>query len=123
MLAVEFFVTREGAVLVNEMAPRVHNSGHWSIEGALTSQFEQQVRAALGLPLGDPARLADAVMLNLIGNDALAWPRLAAEPAAKLHLYGKAEVRAGRKMGHLTLLSPLGSGPDEAASERLRQFL
>ena len=123
VLAVEFFVTRDGAVLVNEMAPRVHNSGHWSIEGAVTSQFEQQVRAALGLPLGDPARLADAVMLNLIGNDALAWPRLVAEPAAKLHLYGKAEVRAGRKMGHLTLLSPLGHGPDEAAIERLRQFL
>ncbi len=123
VLAVEFFVTREGGVLVNEMAPRVHNSGHWSIEGALTSQFEQQVRATLGLPLGDPARLADAAMLNLIGSDALAWPGLAADPAARLHLYGKAEVRAGRKMGHVTVLSPLGSGPDEAAISRLRQLL
>jgi 5-(carboxyamino)imidazole ribonucleotide synthase len=120
VLTVEFFVARDGGVLVNEMAPRVHNSGHWSIEGALTSQFEQQARAALGLPLGDPSRLADAVMLNLIGDDVKAWRALNADPRAKVHLYGKAEARPGRKMGHVTLLSPRDGGADEAGLARLR---
>jgi 5-(carboxyamino)imidazole ribonucleotide synthase len=123
VLTVEFFVARDGGVLVNEMAPRVHNSGHWSIEGALTSQFEQQARAALGLPLGDPSRLADAVMLNLIGDDAKAWRALGAEPRAKFHLYGKSEARPGRKMGHVTLLSPLDGGPDEPGLARLRALV
>ena len=123
VLAVEFFVDRSGGVLVNEMAPRVHNSGHWTIEGAVTSQFEQQVRAALGLPLGDPSRLADAAMLNLIGEDAKGWAPLAAVPGAKLHLYGKAEARAGRKMGHVTMLSALDGGPDETGIEGLRALL
>jgi 5-(carboxyamino)imidazole ribonucleotide synthase len=101
VLAVELFETRDGRLLVNEMAPRPHNSGHWTIEGAATSQFEQLVRAICGLPLGSvdwrPSR-----MINLIGDDANDWPRYTAEPGAHLHLYGKAEIRPGRKMGHVT---------------------
>lgn len=102
VLTLEFFCGPEGPVF-NEMAPRVHNSGHWTIEGAETSQFENHVRAICGLPLG-PVRMTgrEAVMTNLIGEDADAWPELMAEPGAHLHLYGKREVRAGRKMGHVT---------------------
>ena len=102
MLTLEFFCGPEGPVF-NEMAPRVHNSGHWTIEGAETSQFENHVRAICGLPLG-PVRMTgrEAVMTNLIGEDADAWPELMAEPGAHLHLYGKREIRAGRKMGHVT---------------------
>lgn len=106
LLAVEMFVTRDGRLLVNEIAPRPHNSGHWTIDACVTSQFEQFVRAVCGLPLGSPARLCDAVMTNLIGDDVARWPELLRDPAAKLHLYGKAEVRAGRKMGHVTRLQP-----------------
>ena len=106
LLAVEMFVTRSGEVLVNEMAPRPHNSGHWTIDACATSQFEQLVRAIVGLPLGSPERHSDAVMKNLIGDEVHAWPQLAAEPGACLHLYGKAEARPGRKMGHVTRLSP-----------------
>lgn len=106
VLAVEMFVTRDGRVLVNEMAPRPHNSGHWTIDACATSQFEQLVRAICGLPLGSPARFADAVMTNLIGNDVDDWPKFIAEPGARLHLYGKAEARPGRKMGHVTRLNP-----------------
>jgi 5-(carboxyamino)imidazole ribonucleotide synthase len=102
LLAVEMFVTRDGRVLVNEMAPRPHNSGHWTLDFAVTSQFEQLVRAVCGLPLGDTAAIAPCVMTNLIGDDVAAWPAILAEPHAHLHLYGKAEVRAGRKMGHVT---------------------
>jgi len=102
LLAVEMFVTEDGRVLINEMAPRPHNSGHWTIEGCATSQFEQHARAVAGLPLGDPSALFRCEMLNLIGEDAAAWAELAADPDAKLHLYGKAEIRAGRKMGHVT---------------------
>lgn len=105
LLAVEMFVTADGAVLVNEMAPRPHNSGHWTMDGAVTSQFEQLVRAACALPLGDVSRLAPVVeMTNLIGDDADAWPTILAEPGAHLHLYGKAEARPGRKMGHVNRL-------------------
>ena len=104
VLTGEFFATAEGPVF-NEMAPRVHNSGHWTIEGALTSQFENHVRAICGLPLGD-TRLAAAgvVMDNLIGDDVHDWPAILSDPANHLHLYGKAAARPGRKMGHVTRL-------------------
>ncbi len=107
LLAVEMFVTREGEILVNELAPRPHNSGHWTIDACLTSQFEQHVRAVCGLPLGSPARLFDATMINLLGEEAADWRRWLEEPGARLHLYGKREMRPGRKMGHVTLLRPL----------------
>ena len=104
VLTVEFFACADGAV-VNEMAPRVHNSGHWTIEGAHTSQFEQHLRAILGLPLGDPSLVsAGATMENLIGPDVERWAELVAEPGADLHLYNKGEARPGRKMGHVTRL-------------------
>lgn len=108
LLAVEMFVTPEGAVLVNELAPRPHNSGHWTLDACATSQFEQLVRAVCGLPLGSTERLADAEMENLIGEAVHRWPALLAEPGARLHLYGKREVRPGRKMGHVTRLRPPG---------------
>ena len=104
VLCLEFFATADGPVF-NEMAPRVHNSGHWTIEGALTSQFENHVRAICGLPLGDTALAAKAVeMNNLIGDAAHDWPRILSDPANHLHLYGKAAARPGRKMGHVTRL-------------------
>jgi len=102
VLTVEFFASAEGPV-VNEIAPRVHNSGHWTIEGAVTSQFEQHVRAICGLPPGSTARVSGgAVMDNLIGDDVDRWPELVAEEGAHLHIYGKGEARPGRKMGHVT---------------------
>jgi 5-(carboxyamino)imidazole ribonucleotide synthase len=104
VLAVELFVTRD-ALLVNEIAPRVHNSGHWTIEACVVSQFEQHIRAVAGWPLGDPARHCDAVMDNLIGAEADDWRKLAASGGG-LHLYGKSESRPGRKMGHVTYLRP-----------------
>ena len=105
VLTVEYF-SCGGAAVVNEMAPRVHNSGHWSIEGAHTSQFEQHLRAILGLPLGDPSLVtAGATMENLIGPDIERWADYMAEPRASLHLYGKGEARPGRKMGHVTRLA------------------
>ncbi len=93
-------------LIVNEFAPRVHNSGHWTIDACLISQFENHVRAICGWPLGDVARHSDAVMTNLIGADVDDWPTLAAEPGMAVHLYGKAEARPGRKMGHVTRLFP-----------------
>jgi len=102
LLAVEMFVTADGRVLANEIAPRPHNSGHWSIDGALTSQFEQTVRAICGLPLGDPSPIAPCEMINLIGDEADAWQDFLSTPGTFLHLYGKAESRPGRKMGHIT---------------------
>ncbi len=105
VLTVEFF-SCDGTAVVNEMAPRVHNSGHWTIEGAHTSQFEQHLRAILGLPLGDASLVAaSATMENLIGPDVDRWADLVAEPGADLHLYNKGEARPGRKMGHVTRLS------------------
>jgi 5-(carboxyamino)imidazole ribonucleotide synthase len=115
VLAVEFFVTREGALLVNEIAPRVHNSGHWTLEACAVSQFEQHIRAVAGWPLGDPSRHSDAEMINLIGAEAEDWQSLARERGA-LHLYGKREIRPGRKMGHVTRLSPLSEAPTDCAS-------
>ncbi|MFN3262663.1 MAG: 5-(carboxyamino)imidazole ribonucleotide synthase [Pikeienuella sp.] len=105
VIGVEFFETAEGRLLVNEIAPRVHNTGHWTIEATATDQFRQHIKAICLWPLGDPSRHADAVMENLIGDEAGAWARLSAEPGAALHLYGKAEPRPGRKMGHVTRLS------------------
>tara|TARA_E500000305_G_scaffold32716_1_gene24780 strand:+ start:3950 stop:5023 length:1074 start_codon:yes stop_codon:yes gene_type:complete len=101
LLAVEMFVTDEGEVLVNEVAPRPHNSGHWTQDGCATCQFEQLVRAVTGLPLGPVDVLFPTVMQNLIGDEAGQWLDIAAEPHAKLHLYGKTEARPGRKMGHV----------------------
>jgi 5-(carboxyamino)imidazole ribonucleotide synthase len=104
VLTLEFFATDQGPVF-NEMAPRVHNSGHWTIEGALTSQFENHVRAICGLPLGDTGLAAARVeMRNLIGTKVNIAPQVLADPANHLHLYGKAQARAGRKMGHVTRL-------------------
>lgn len=104
VLTIEFFVMDDGSLVANEMAPRVHNSGHWTIEGALTSQFEQHIRAIAGWPLGATQRVADCEMFNLIGEQALDWQKLAADPATRLHLYGKRDARTGRKMGHVTKL-------------------
>jgi 5-(carboxyamino)imidazole ribonucleotide synthase len=109
VFAVEFFAVREGdrhRLLVNEIAPRVHNSGHWTEAACAISQFEQHIRAITGLPLGDPRRHSDCVMENLIGADIGRTAELAGEPDAVLHLYGKAEARPGRKMGHVTRISP-----------------
>ena len=104
VMTCEFFATETGPVF-NEMAPRVHNSGHWTIEGAETSQFENHVRAICGLPLGDNATIAPRIeMENLIGNDVERAAEILAEPGAHLHLYGKSEARDGRKMGHVTRL-------------------
>jgi len=113
---VEFFLTGWGDLLVNEMAPRPHNSGHWTIEGAATSQFEQQLRAVCGLPLGSTHRPEPAAMANLLGDlwagGEPDWPAALAVPGASLHLYGKGEPRPGRKMGHITALAPT---PEDAA--------
>ena len=106
VLTVEFFASADGPV-INEIAPRVHNSGHWTIEGAVTSQFEQHIRAICDLPPGSTALAgAGATMDNLIGGDVDNWPELIAEPGAHLHLYGKGEARPGRKMGHVTRVGP-----------------
>lgn len=122
VLAVELFVVGDGAdrhLLVNEMAPRPHNSGHWTLDASITSQYEQQIRAICGVGLGDTATTAPGVaMVNLLGDlwptdGEPDWSRALADPAAKLHLYGKREARAGRKMGHLTVL---GNTPAAAAT-------
>ncbi len=112
VMAVEMFETKDARLLVNEIAPRVHNSGHWTIDGCVVSQFEQHIRAVAGWPLGDPSRHSDAVMTNLLGDEIDAWRALAAEPNTALHHYGKGEARPGRKMGHVTRLYPLGLRPD-----------
>jgi 5-(carboxyamino)imidazole ribonucleotide synthase len=106
LLAVEMFVRHDGQVLVNELAARPHNSGHWTLDACTTSQFEQLVRAICGLPLGSPEPHSDAVMKNLIGADVEKWRDAVSEPNAKLHLYGKEKALPGRKMGHVTRLSP-----------------
>lgn len=115
LLCVEFFLSKDGSLLVNEIAPRPHNSGHLTIEAAVTSQFEQQLRAVCGLPLGDPSYVTAAAMANLLGEHWLgrepAFERALAEDGVALHLYGKAEPRKGRKMGHLTAV---GADPRDA---------
>ena len=117
---VEFFLTGGGDLLVNEIAPRPHNSGHWTIEGAATSQFEQQLRAVCGLPLGSTHRPEPAAMANLLGDlwagGEPDWTAALAVPGASLHLYGKGEPRPGRKMGHITALAPT---PEDAARRAL----
>lgn len=127
VLCVEFFVLRDGSLLVNEIAPRPHNSGHYSIDACVTSQFEQQARAMAGLPLGSTRLIAPAVMLNILGDiwfpDAGSQGRepdwaaaLATSGSAKLHLYGKREARRGRKMGHVTIVGEtLAQARDDAA--------
>lgn len=106
LLAVEMFVTWDGDVLVNEIAPRPHNSGHWTIDACAISQFQQLVRAICGLPMGSPERHSDAVMKNLIGDEVKNWMDYLPEAGARLHLYGKSDIRPGRKMGHVTRLIP-----------------
>ena len=105
VLVIEFFQV-DDALVANEMACRVHNSGHWTIEGAATSQFENHIRAICGLPLSATGRHSDCVMTNLIGFDVEALPLLLAEPGTLVHLYGKSDIRDGRKMGHVTRLLP-----------------
>lgn len=104
VMGVELFVTPRG-LMVNEIAPRVHNSGHWTQNGCAIDQFEQHIRAVAGWPLGDGTRHADVTMENLIGDDMDRIAQIAAEPKAALHLYGKAEVKAGRKMGHVNRIT------------------
>ncbi|MDE1967661.1 MAG: 5-(carboxyamino)imidazole ribonucleotide synthase [Alphaproteobacteria bacterium] len=106
LLAVEMFLTKSGELLVNELAPRPHNSGHWTIDACMTSQFEQLVRAICGLPLGSTERHSNAVMKNLIGDQVETWRDVLTDPAAHLHLYGKGKPSPGRKMGHVTRLLP-----------------
>jgi 5-(carboxyamino)imidazole ribonucleotide synthase len=117
VLCIEFFLTRKGDILVNELAPRPHNSGHLTINASRTSQFEQQLRAVCGLPLGSTEFVAAAAMANLLGDlwceGEPNWPAACALPDVKLHLYGKIEPRPGRKMGHLTALA----GTPEAAAQ------
>jgi 5-(carboxyamino)imidazole ribonucleotide synthase len=116
VLCVEFFLAPGGRLLVNEVAPRPHNSGHFTLDACATSQFEQQLRAVCGLPLGDPAQRAPAAMANLLGDRWARgepnWAAALARPGVRLHLYGKREPRPGRKMGHLTVVG-------EAARERV----
>jgi 5-(carboxyamino)imidazole ribonucleotide synthase len=120
ILCIEFFVARDGRLLINELAPRPHNSGHLTFDACRTSQFEQQLRAICGLPLGSPGLLQPAAMANLLGdlwtNGVPNWPAALADGDVKLHLYGKAQARPGRKMGHLTVL---GSSADEARTKVL----
>lgn len=109
VMCVEMFLTRDDALLVNELAPRPHNSGHFSFDACVTSQFEQQLRAVCGLPLGSPRLLAPCAMVNLLGelwaDGEPAWDKACAFPDVKVHLYGKATPKPGRKMGHLTALA------------------
>ncbi len=127
VLCVEFFLLDDGQVLVNEMAPRPHNSGHWTLDASVTSQFEQQARVLAGLPLGDTHQLAPALMLNLLGDvwfDSASsnqprepdWGALLADPRAKLHLYGKAQPRRARKMGHVTFVADTAAAAQAACA-------
>ncbi len=104
LLAIEMFLLKNGDILVNEMAPRPHNSGHWTIDACITSQFEQLVRAVCGLPLGSTDYYSYAIMKNLIGKDIESWKEFIHDSDSKIHIYGKKEAREGRKMGHITHL-------------------
>lgn len=121
VLGVELFVADGGRLFANELAPRPHNSGHYTLDACVTDQFEQQVRSLCGLPLGDPALLSPACMVNLLGDlwapTDPPWDRALALPGAKLHLYGKRDARPGRKMGHLTCLGPTPAAARETALE------
>jgi 5-(carboxyamino)imidazole ribonucleotide synthase len=107
VIGVELFELADGRLLVNEIAPRVHNTGHWTQDACEVDQFQQHIRAVAGWPLGPTAPHSAAMMTNLLGEDAARWAELAGEPGARLHLYGKREARAGRKMGHVNRLTPL----------------
>ncbi|WP_293898178.1 5-(carboxyamino)imidazole ribonucleotide synthase [Phenylobacterium sp.] len=107
VVGIELFEMRDGRLLVNEIAPRVHNTGHWTQDGCEVDQFEQHIRAVAGWPLGPTAAHHRVEMLNLLGDEADAWPRLAHEPETRLHLYGKRDAKPGRKMGHVNKLKPL----------------
>lgn len=103
VMAIELFVKSDGTLIANEIAPRVHNSGHWTLDGSVTSQFEQHMRAICGMPLGGTRAMGKKVIMkNLIGDDASQWAEIITDPQAHLHLYGKASIREGRKMGHVT---------------------
>ncbi len=119
VLAVEFFIDRGGRLLVNELAPRPHNSGHYTMDACLVSQFEQQLRVLCGMPLGDPGLVRAAAMVNILGDlwhgGEPDWSAVLAVPDARLHLYGKREPRRGRKMGHYTCLADSAAQADEAA--------
>ncbi|HTJ90422.1 MAG TPA: 5-(carboxyamino)imidazole ribonucleotide synthase [Acidocella sp.] len=118
LLGVEMFVTADGRLLVNEIAPRPHNSGHWTIDACPVSQFEMHIRAVAGLPLPPASRHSDAVMKNLVGPEDMArWPAILAKPGLIPHHYGKTEARPGRKMGHVTSLFPKGALPGEFGIE------
>ncbi len=108
VIGIELFELADGRLLVNEIAPRVHNSGHWTEDGCAVDQFEQHIRAVAGWPLGPTAAIAQVEMLNLLGEEADAWRKFAAEPDTRLHLYGKREAKPGRKMGHINRVRPLG---------------
>ena len=124
LLAVEMFVDANGRVLVNEIAPRPHNSGHWTLDACPMSQFELHIRAIAGLPLPPATRHADAVMKNLVGpEEAALWPRILATPGFVPHLYGKDVARPGRKMGHVTRLFPKGSLPGDFGIAEVLGFL
>jgi 5-(carboxyamino)imidazole ribonucleotide synthase len=105
VMALEMFITRDGHLLANEIAPRTHNSGHWTIDACAVSQFEQHIRTVAGMPVGTPARHSDAVMHNLIGADAQKLGIWLEKKNACLHLYGKDDIQEGRKMGHVTILA------------------
>ena len=104
VLTLELFVTQNGQILANEIAPRTHNSGHWTIDACAVSQFENHVRTVCGLPVGAPGRHSDCEMLNIIGDDAKTADKYLNQENACLHLYGKQDIRDGRKMGHVTIL-------------------
>lgn len=107
VIGIELFELRDGRLLVNEIAPRVHNTGHWTQDGCEVDQFEQHIRAVAGWPLGPTAAIARVEMLNLLGDEVDGWARYAAEPETRLHLYGKREAKPGRKMGHVNRVKPL----------------
>jgi 5-(carboxyamino)imidazole ribonucleotide synthase len=127
VLCVEFFVTAGGGLLVNELAPRPHNSGHLTFDACVTSQFEQQLRAICGLPLGSPELLRPAAMANLLGDLWTAgepdWAAVCAHADVKLHLYGKTQPRPGRKMGHLTALAATADQAVDKVSRARRSLL
>ena len=127
MLCVEFFLTRHGELLINELAPRPHNSGHLTIDAHVTCQFEQQVRAVCGLPLGSVEQLRPAAMVNLLGDlwqdGDPKWSEACAFPEVKVHLYGKREPRVGRKMGHLTALAKTSALAEALAAKSRRALI
>lgn len=123
LITVELFLQNDGSLIVNEMAPRPHNSGHYSIEGCFTSQFEQHIRAITGAPFGNSEVRSPSVMINLLGDlwqgSDPDWADLLSDPRCKLHLYDKGEARPGRKMGHFTVI---GDDPDETLERAKAHF-